>query len=337
MALTPAAGAHPSVGRRAGVHGALARGAGAGPGAGRGPGRVAVASTPGRGPSPSTAPGIVVLGMHRSGTSAVCRILNLLGADLGPGDDLLRDYDNPAGHWESRALVACNDRILAGYGRSWDFPPRLAPGWEHGGRATAMLPDLSATFASVYGERPWVWKDPRTCLTFPLWRRVLGGRVVVVLVQRDPAAVVASLRRRDGIPPLYGVGLWHRYVRAAVIGAAGLPVLNLPFERLVADPPAVVERLAADLGDLGVALEGNTASAATSVHLDLVHDPQQRTAPGRLTATVEAALAALPARSEAFVAPRWREPRWVRPFLYAYRGTWMVRARSGHPLRTGYA
>lgn len=273
--------------------------------------------------------------MHRSGTSAVCRVLNLLGADLGPGDDLLRDYDNPAGHWESRALVACNDRILGAYGRSWDFPPWLTPGWEHEERATALLPDLSATFASVYGDRPWAWKDPRTCLTLPLWRRVLGGRVVVVLVQRDPRAVVASLRRRDGIPTLYGVGLWHRYTRAAVVGSTGLPVLNVPFERLVADPPAEVERLGADLCDLGVELRGDPAAAAESVRLELVHGPAG--APARLTARVAATLEALPARSERFDPPRWREPRWVRPFLFAYRGTWMVRARTGHPLRTGYA
>ncbi|HTZ08801.1 MAG TPA: hypothetical protein VMB72_07005, partial [Acidimicrobiales bacterium] len=93
-------------------------------------------------------PGVVVLGMHRSGTSAVTRILNLLGADVGERDDLLTDYDNPAGHWESRALVAANDRILAAWGRSWDFPPWLAPGWERSERAERLLPDLAATFAA---------------------------------------------------------------------------------------------------------------------------------------------------------------------------------------------
>src|ERR1019366_7940994 len=77
--------------------------------------------------------------MHRSGTSAVSRILNLLGADLGPEGDLLTEYDNPAGHWESKALVACNDRILAAFGRSWDFPPWTAPGWEYSDRASRLL------------------------------------------------------------------------------------------------------------------------------------------------------------------------------------------------------
>ncbi len=80
-------------------------------------------------------PGIVVLGMHRSGTSAVTRVLNLLGADVGPAADLIAEYDNPSGHWENKTLTACNDRILAAFGRSWDFPPWLTGGWELSPRA----------------------------------------------------------------------------------------------------------------------------------------------------------------------------------------------------------
>ncbi len=103
------------------------------------------------------------------------------------------------------------------------------------------LPELTEAFAAVYGTSPWVWKDPRTCLTFPLWRRVIGAEPTVVIVLRDPGAVVASVKRRDGIPSLYTVGLWHHYVRAAVAGSVGLPVVCLRFEDLVASPAAAVE------------------------------------------------------------------------------------------------
>src|ERR1700691_3651857 len=103
---------------------------------------------PGPGPAPTVGgdrpvPGVVVLGMHRSGTSAVSRILNLLGADLGPTQDLLTEYDNPAGHWESKSLVACTDWILAAFARSWDFPPWLAPGWEYSDTCSALVPELT--------------------------------------------------------------------------------------------------------------------------------------------------------------------------------------------------
>jgi len=276
--------------------------------------------------------GIVVLGMHRSGTSAVTRILNLLGADVGPEDDLLTDYDNPSGHWESRALVACNDRILAAFGRSWDFPPWLRPGWEHSARAESLMPDMADTFAGVFGSDPWVWKDPRTCLTFPLWRRVLGPSVCVVLVLRAPGAVVSSVKRRDGIPTVYGTGLWHRYVRAAVGASGGLPLVCVDFADLVASPDRTIGRVVADLGNLGVDLRGDVAGAAASVQGQLVHDEEPTALVRRLTARTVQVLRTIPPSSEAFRPPVWSEPRWVRPALFAYRVPWAWRARHGHPL-----
>ena len=282
-------------------------------------------------------PGVVVLGMHRSGTSAVSRILNLLGADIGPETDLLTEYDNPAGHWESKSLVACNDRILASYGRSWDFPPWLAPGWEYSARASRLLPEMTETFKAVYHSGPWVWKDPRTCLTFPLWRRVLGTEAKVVLVFRDPGSVVASVKRRDGIPSLYAVGLWHHYVRASVAASAGLPVVCLQFEDLVASPAGAAKRLAEDLEALGVALPGDPGFAAASVQHDLVHGEPSSSLVQRLTSSTVDIVRSLPRRSEQFRPPSWREPRWVHPLVVAYRGSWALRARAGHPLRAGFA
>ena len=277
--------------------------------------------------------GVVVLGMHRSGTTAVTRVVNLLGADLGPADDLLTQVDNPAGHWESKALVACNDRILGAFGRSWDFPPWLAAGWEHGRRADALVPELADTFRRVFGRGPWVWKDPRTCLTLPLWRRVLGAGACVVLVGRDPAAVVTSIHRRDGIPRVYAAGLWQHYVRAAVQGAAGMPVACVRFEDLVRRPERTIATLADDLRALGVDLPGDPGDAAATLRADLVHGSGAPPVLRRLTARTAAVLDALPRVSPVFDPPAWREPAWVRPLLVAYRGPWVVRARTGHPLR----
>lgn len=282
-------------------------------------------------------PGVVVLGMHRSGTSAVSRIMNLLGADLGPESDLLTEYDNPAGHWESRSLVACNDRILDAFGRSWDFPPWLAPGWEYSERASQLVPELTEAFRAVFRSSPWVWKDPRTCLTFPLWRRVIGDEPTVVIVFRAPGAVVTSVKRRDGIPSLYTVGLWHHYVRSAVTGAGGLPVVCLQFEDLVASPVNTVEALVDDLGALGLTLPGDPAAAAASMQGALVHGDATSPLVRRLTSSTVELLRDLPRRSQKFEPPTWREPRWVHPLLLAYRGPWALRARAGHPLRPGFA
>jgi hypothetical protein len=290
----------------------------------------------GSGPSGAGAEstGVVVLGMHRSGTSAVCRLVNLLGADVGPKEDLLTEYDNPSGHWENKSLIKCNDNILDAFGRSWDFPPWLSDGWEADSRLSSLRTELLDTFTSVYANaRSWVWKDPRTCLTLPLWRKVIPGRFVVVLVFRDPVSVAASLRRRDGIPRAYAAGLWHHYVRTALRGARGLPVLCTKFEDLVSSPASFTQRLAQDLGSMGVHLEGDREEAARSI--DAAHDGERASdrLVDTLTSSVAGTLRSLPANSAEFVPPSWSEPRWVRPLLTAYRVQWVVRSRTGHPLR----
>lgn len=286
--------------------------------------------------------GIVVLGMHRSGTSAVTRVLNLLGAAVPPEDDLLVNYDNPEGHWESRTLVALNDRILGAFGRSWDFPPLLRPGWAQGTSVDGLVPELSAAFSTVYPGTPWVWKDPRTCLTFPLWRRALGDDVCVVLVSRSASAVTTSIHRRDGIPRLYGAGLWHHYVAASLEAAQGLPTVCVAFEHLLADPAAATAELADALSLLGIELPGDHAVAAASLRSEGARgagadrDGVDRLVI-RLTARATAAIAGLPLCSPRFDPPHVVQPRWVRPLLFGYRGPWALRSRLGHPLGPRFA
>ena len=62
--------------------------------------------------SRGTRQAILVLGMHRSGTSAVTRIINLLGADL-PGNLMSPKDENPEGYWESQELMRLHDQILS--------------------------------------------------------------------------------------------------------------------------------------------------------------------------------------------------------------------------------
>jgi hypothetical protein len=82
---------------------------------------------------------ICVLGMHRSGTSAITRTLNLLGLCLGPAEHLLRPAsDNPKGFWEHERLVSINKEILARLGASAMEPPVFGLGWEK----AAALEDL---------------------------------------------------------------------------------------------------------------------------------------------------------------------------------------------------
>ena len=63
---------------------------------------------------------ILVLGMHRSGTSMVARLLNLMGAYFAPeGVSLGANQENPKGFWERRDLCALNEMVLQSSGADW--------------------------------------------------------------------------------------------------------------------------------------------------------------------------------------------------------------------------
>jgi len=204
--------------------------------------------------------------MHRSGTSALARILNLLGVSLGPEDGLMTPQpDNPTGFWESRAVARFNERLLEEVGGSWDRPPTITPGW-------AALPDLDerrreivALLASVRSDAAGCHavKDPRLAITLPLWGQVAPPERVIVTI-REPLAVCQSLHRRNGIPFERGAELWLRYVQGA-IDDHELPTVIVDYADLVTRPRAVVRSLA---GVLDLPKPDDVASSAIEEFLD---------------------------------------------------------------------
>ena len=266
---------------------------------------------------PWTRPGIAVVGMHRSGTSVVTRLINLLGASLGREDDLHSEGSGDPPHWESAALVAMNDRILREFGCTWYAGPALPDGWVRSDAAERLLPAMREAFAGVYsGTAPWVWKDPRLCLTLPLWRRILNIGAAV-FVHRAAGPVATSLRRRNRFPLWYGLALWNRYNHAAMAAGAGLPLVSLSFERLIADPTGVAQRIRDDLEAAGISLRLPAAAAARAVRREVLHDDQACWIDriGRFASVLDA----LPAATPSFAPPDIRrEPRWSTLALAAY-------------------
>jgi hypothetical protein len=147
---------------------------------------------------------ITVLGMHRSGTSCLTQLLHRAGMYLGT--NLMTDVDRAAldGHFESYDAVHINDRILHLSGGAWDrVPPALC-----GDDEAAMQ---IATFLERLCQEPISgWKDPRTTLTFPLWKPHLRDYCIVAAL-RHPRSVAQSLEVRDGIPVEDGLRLWYAY------------------------------------------------------------------------------------------------------------------------------
>jgi hypothetical protein len=147
---------------------------------------------------------IVVLGMHRSGTSCIARMINLCGAAVGR-EVVRANASNKAGHWEPAEGVDINEAILRLSGGAWDAPPRtlrtdLRFRWS-----------MKGFLGRLHEAGTAVWKDPRTVLTFPLWKPLLC-RYQVVAVFRNPLSVAESLRRREADFPIErGLALWKVY------------------------------------------------------------------------------------------------------------------------------
>jgi hypothetical protein len=187
---------------------------------------------------------VFVVGMHRSGTSAITRLINMLGVPLTvPGDLLLPGPDNPAGFWESSVAVAVSNTLLERLGGDVFDPPELAHGWELAEPLAAVRWEARETLARVLSGDAWVLKDPRTCLTLPFFRAVMEVEPVIVMPYRNPLEVARSLDARNALPSGKAMGLWARYVRSSLDVTDGLPISVHGFEDLVADPVRHAERL----------------------------------------------------------------------------------------------
>lgn len=161
---------------------------------------------------------IVVLGMHRSGTSMISRLLNLAGMYLGEvGDMMPVKESNLAGHWEHVKFYELNDRILRRFGGSWDDPPLFPPDWPDMPDLQGLREESSQFVASTFSsDQAWGWKDPRTSLTLPFWRRTIPDLQRFVVCVRNPLDVAASLRARDGTPVGQAMALWQIYTEQSL-------------------------------------------------------------------------------------------------------------------------
>jgi len=155
-------------------------------------------------PSAIASQAVLILGMHRSGTSCLAGSLQEAGLYLGEVNTAAPH--NAKGNRESRAIMNLQDDLLHANGGDWDTPPEQVV-WqqEHRARRDAII----ATYPT---DRIWGFKDPRTLLTLPGWLEVLSS-VRFVGTFRHPLAVAASLNARNGIAIEKSLALWTTYNR----------------------------------------------------------------------------------------------------------------------------
>ena len=195
--------------------------------------------------------GVLVAGMHRSGTSALTRVLTLAGCDL-PKTLVEAKPDNVAGFWESPLVVHLNDEILTSAGSCWDDWRPFDRDWYESPAAGPLRDRALDVLRQEYGEsRLFVLKDPRICRLLPFWTDALSrfdARPYVVSPIRSPLDVAASLEARNGIDPFVAYLIWLRHVLAAEADSRDLPRAHVRYDELLSDAPAALDRIGRDLG-----------------------------------------------------------------------------------------
>jgi hypothetical protein len=191
---------------------------------------------------------IVILGMHRSGTSALAGTVARLGM-AAPATPLSASKDNPSGFYESAAVVQVNHRIIVGLGCAWNlclgfYPERLAA--MNDDRSALMLRDLLVREFGGIGS--YVLKDPRLCMTMPAWLPALrdsGAAIKILIVARHPAEVVDSLSARNGQDADESAPNWLHHMLEADVVSRGLDRAVVLYDDLMDDWRGCLARAAA--------------------------------------------------------------------------------------------
>ena len=194
---------------------------------------------------------VVVLGMHRSGTSAITRGLEVLGVNLG--DNLYpAAIDNPKGFWEDNDFLGINEELLAHLDYSVDRLGLID--WQM--PSTAIVESLELKAEKLVSERCkknalWGFKDPRTARLLPFWQAVferVGCDVRYVIATRNPISIVESLYKRSGFEGGTTFYLWLEHLIPAISGTMNAKRVVVDYDQLLENPKLQLLRVAKVLG-----------------------------------------------------------------------------------------
>ncbi|QTA84465.1 hypothetical protein [Desulfonema magnum] len=193
---------------------------------------------------------IIVLGMHRSGTSAFTGVLSMLGVHLGSGF-LKPTKENPKGYFENKHIVDINEGILRRLGTSWDDFLPLDENWWTDDSLRPFRNEIKKVVENelLVSEISGI-KDPRLCRLIPFWIRVISELNIMphfVITLRNPMEVAHSLKKRDGFSTEKSLLLWMTHMINAEYYTRGFPRIFCPFDRLISDSEEIVRHISSNL------------------------------------------------------------------------------------------
>ena len=193
---------------------------------------------------------VVVLGMHRSGTSALARVISLLGATL-PKTLMPPSDANPRGYFESERLFELHEEIMRSAGTAWFELAPFPADWMNSPIAEGWVDRLAEALTAEFEDSPlFVLKDPRMSRLLPIWLRVferLEIKPSYVLPVRNPLEVAASLQKAESIDESKGILLWLQYFLAAEFRTRREVRCFVSYDDLLSDWRSVADHMTSSL------------------------------------------------------------------------------------------
>lgn len=197
-----------------------------------------------------------------------------MGVSLGDSDATIgANEENPKGFWERRDVIDLNEALLKESKATWHSPLHYSLDALTEKRRGELESRAKGIIAELPKDSSWVLKDPRLCLTAPLWCSLVE-QPLIVFVHRDPIEVADSLQARNGFELSHGLALWEFYSRSALLcskGASGgenIPLIKVSFNDLMQDPEQVTKQLFDSLCAQGVKNISLPEGKQTSAFID---------------------------------------------------------------------
>ena len=188
----------------------------------------------------------VVLGMHRSGTSALTGLLGNLGIS-GPTDALGATENNLLGYWESTSLVTSSDRFLDSQNSHWSQLYHWSSGWWKSAAALDWIDSYWDDMQNVFNtNQHFVLKDPRLCILFEGMIPCLVDSLLQVdflLILRSPVEVAISLCKAEKISPRDAINLWIGSVFRAESMSRPYTRNTFTYHQLLNTPQTILDSL----------------------------------------------------------------------------------------------
>ncbi len=186
---------------------------------------------------------IIVLGMHRSGTSVIAGLLNLMGAYFAPANVALpADVTNPKGYWERKDVIIANKTLMESMGATWHQISQWNILQTTDKQKNQFQQEVKPILDDLNQYPHWMLKDPRLCLTLPLWQPYFDNPIYIV-VYRNPIQIAQSLHKRNQFSLHTGLGLWERYMLDALHAIQDQAKILVSFHDLLQNPLKTVKML----------------------------------------------------------------------------------------------